>query len=156
MKTPKKDSQICANKKARHEYFIEETLEAGIALLGWEVKSIRAGKMSITEAYVTFKNGEAFLFGSHIQPLITSSTHINPDSIRTRKLLLKRREIDRLFGAIQQKGMACVPLKCYWSHGLVKCQIALARGKKLYDKRATLKERDFAREKQRGFKHLAG
>lgn len=151
-KSKKPDNQICANKKARHEYFIEETFEAGLVLEGWEVKSIRAGKMSITEAYVTFKNGEAFLFGAHIQPLLTSSTHINPDNIRTRKLLLNRKEIDKLFGAVNQKGFACVPLSCYWKKSLVKCQIALAKGKKLHDKRATLKERDWSRNKERGFK----
>ncbi|OOS02465.1 SsrA-binding protein [Moraxella cuniculi DSM 21768] len=149
----KPDNQICANKKARHEFFIEETFEAGLVLEGWEVKSIRAGKMSITESYVIFKNGEAFLFGSHIQPLLTSSTHVNPDNIRTRKLLLNRREIDKLFGMVHQKGHAVVALSCYWKNGRVKCQIALAKGKKLHDKRATLKERDFARDKQRGFKH---
>ena len=94
----KPSNQICANKKARHEYFIEETFEAGLSLEGWEVKSIRAGKMAITDAYVIFKNGEAFLFGAHIQPLLSSSTHINPDNIRTRKLLLHRKQIDKLFG----------------------------------------------------------
>lgn len=154
-KKPKKTSnQICTNKKARHDYFIEETFEAGLELLGWEVKAIRAGKMRITESYVIFKNGEAFLFGSHISPLLTSSTHVNPDSLRTRKLLLHRREINKLFGAVNQKGHACVALSCYWKGSRVKCEIALAKGKKLHDKRATLKERDFARDKQRGFKDL--
>lgn len=151
-KSKKPANQICANKKARHEYFVEETFEAGLALEGWEVKSIRAGKMSITEAYVTFKNGEAFLFGATIQPLITSSTHINPEDIRTRKLLLNRREIDKLFGAVNKKGFACVPLSCYWKKSMVKCQIALAQGKKNYDKRKTEQERDWKRDKQRGFK----
>ena len=98
-------------------------------LEGWEVKSIRAGKMSITESYVIFKNNEAFLFGAHIQPLLTSSTHINPDNIRTRKLLLNRREIDKLYGMVNQKGYAVVALSCYWKHGRVKCEIALAKGK---------------------------
>ncbi|MDO4700627.1 MAG: SsrA-binding protein SmpB [Moraxella sp.] len=151
-KVKKSSNQICANKKARHEYFIEDTFEAGLVLEGWEVKSIRAGKMAITDAYVTFKNGEAFLFGAHIQPLLTSSTHITPDNMRTRKLLLNRREIDKLFGMVNQKGYAVVPLSCYWKGSRVKCEIALAKGKKLHDKRATLKERDFARDKQRGFK----
>ncbi len=155
-KKPKKpDNQICANKKARHEYFIEETFEAGLSLQGWEVKAIRAGKMTITEAYVIFRNGEAFLFGAHVQPLLSSSTHVSPDSIRTRKLLLNRREIDKLFGAVNQKGYACVPLSCYWKRSMVKCQIALAVGKKQHDKRKTLKDRDWERDKQRGFKqHL--
>lgn len=153
-KKPKKpDNQICANKKARHEYFIEETFEAGLVLEGWEVKSIREGKMSITEAYVIFKDGEAFLFGATIQPLLTSSTHVNPDNIRTRKLLLNRREIDKLFGAINQKGFACVPLSCYWNKSFVKCQIALAKGKKLHDKRKTEQDRDWKRDKERGFKN---
>ncbi|WP_294035157.1 SsrA-binding protein SmpB [uncultured Moraxella sp.] len=149
----KPSNQICANKKARHEFFIEDTIEAGLVLEGWEVKSIRAGKMSITESYVIFKNGEAFLFGAHIQPLLTSSTHIHPDNIRTRKLLLNRREIDKLFGMVNQKGYTVVALSCYWKNSRVKCEIALAKGKKLHDKRATLKERDFARDKQRGFKN---
>lgn len=113
--------------------------------------------MSITEAYVVFRDGEAFLFGAHIQPLLSSSTHINPDSIRTRKLLLHRKEIDKLFGAVNQKGFACVPLSCYWKKSMVKCQIALAKGKKLHDKRKTLKDRDWERSKERGFKqHLNG
>lgn len=154
-KSKKPDNQICANKKARHEYFIHETFEAGLVLEGWEVKAIRAGKMSITEAYVVFRGGEAFLFGAHIQPLLSSSTHVDPDNIRTRKLLLNRREIDKLFGIVNQKGFACVPLSCYWKKSMVKCQIALAEGKKLYDKRKTLKDRDWERDKQRGFKqHL--
>lgn len=153
-KSKKPSNQICANKKARHEYSIEETFEAGLVLEGWEVKSIRAGKMAITESYVTFRDGEAFLFGAHIQPLLTSSTHVNPDNIRTRKLLLKRREIDKLFGAVNQKGFACVPLSCYWNKSFVKCQIALAKGKKLHDKRKTLKDRDWERSKERGFKQL--
>lgn len=153
-KSKKPTGQICANKKARHEFFIETTYEAGLELAGWEVKAIRAGKMRITESYVIFKNGEAFLFGAHISPLITSSTHINPDAIRTRKLLLHRKEIDKLFGMVNQKGYAVVALACYWKGSRVKCEIALAKGKKLHDKRATLKERDFARDKQRGFKNM--
>ncbi len=150
----KPQGQIASNKKAHHDYFIEDTYEAGLELLGWEVKAIRAGKMRISESYVIFKNGEAFLFGASITPLITSSTHVNPDSLRTRKLLLHRREIDKLFGMVNQKGYACVALACYWKGSRVKCEIALAKGKKLHDKRATLKERDFARDKQRGFKNM--
>ena len=122
--------------------------------MGWEVKAIRAGKMRITESYVIFRDGEAFLFGSHIQPLLSASTHTVVDPLRTRKLLLHRREIDKLFGMVNQKGHTCVALKTYWNHGRVKCEIALAKGKKLHDKRATLKERDYQREKQRGLKNL--
>lgn len=153
-KKPKSDAHICANKKARHEYFIEQTFEAGLELLGWEVKAIRAGKMRITESYVIFRDGEAFLFGSHIHPLLQASTHVNADALRTRKLLLHRREIDKLFGMVNQKGHTCVALACYWKNGRVKCEIALATGKKLHDKRATLKERDYQRDKQRGFKNM--
>ncbi len=153
-KKPKIPSLIASNKKARHEYFIEESFEAGLELLGWEVKAIRAGKMRITESYVIFRDGEAFLFGSHIQPLLSASTHTVVDPLRTRKLLLHRREIDKLFGMVNQKGHTCVALKTYWNHGRVKCEIALAKGKKLHDKRATLKERDYQREKQRGLKNL--
>lgn len=153
-KKPKVPSLIASNKKARHEYFIEESFEAGLELLGWEVKAIREGKMRITESYVIFRDGEAFLFGSHIQPLISASTHTLADPLRTRKLLLHRREIDKLFGMVNQKGHTCVALKTYWNRGRVKCEIALAKGKKLHDKRATLKERDYQREKQRGLKNL--
>ena len=154
--TVKKQSQsgtIALNRRARHDYYIEEKIEAGMALQGWEIKSLRAGKMTISESYIIFKNGEAFLFGAHIQPLLTSSTHVHPDNIRTRKLLLNRREIDKLFGMVNQKGYAVVALSCYWKNSRVKCEIALAKGKKLHDKRATLKDRDFARDKQRGFKN---
>lgn len=154
-KKPNSSAHICANKKARHEYFIEQTFEAGLELLGWEVKAIRAGKMRITESYVIFREGEAFLFGSHIHPLLSASTHVSADALRTRKLLLHRREIDKLFGMVNQKGHTCVALACYWKNGRVKCEIALAQGKKLHDKRATLKERDYQREKQRGFKNMA-
>ncbi len=154
-KNKKPSNQIAANKKARFEYFIEQTFEAGLVLQGWEVKAIRAGKMSITESYVTFRNNEAFLFGAHIQALLSSSTHVDPDSIRTRKLLLNRSEIDTLFGAVNQKGYACVPLEVYWKDSLVKCKIGLAKGKKLHDKRKTLKDKDWERDKARGFKqHL--
>lgn len=156
MKKPKTPpNQICANKKAFFEYFIEERFEAGLVLEGWEVKSIRQGKMSIAESYVIFKNGEAFLFGAHVQPLLSTSTHIKADNIRTKKLLLNRREIDKIIGAVGKKGMACVPLSCYWKGARVKCEIALVKGKKLHDKRQTLKERDFARDKARGFKNMA-
>ena len=142
-------STIALNKRARHEYFIEDTFEAGLMLEGWEVKSLREGKVNLSEAYVLMKDGEAFLFGCHISPLPTASTHIDPDPLRTRKLLLHKRELGHLFGSVAKQGLTCVPLKLYWKKGLVKCEIALAKGKKLHDKRATEKERDWNREKQR-------
>ncbi|WP_297527822.1 SsrA-binding protein SmpB [Thiohalobacter sp.] len=142
-------STIALNKKARHEYGIEERFEAGIALEGWEVKSLRAGKVQITDAYVLLKDGEAFLFGAHITPLPTASTHIHPDPTRTRKLLLHREELNKLIGAVERKGYALIPLALYWKRGRVKVEIGLAKGKKAHDKRASLKERDWQREKQR-------
>lgn len=143
---------IALNRRARHDYFVEEKIEAGMALQGWEIKSLRAGKMTISESYIIFRNGEAFLFGSRIVPLLSASTHVVPEASRTRKLLMSRREIDRLMGAINQKGYSCVPLACYWKGAFVKCEIALVKGKQLHDKRATEKERDWSREKQRLFK----
>jgi SsrA-binding protein len=140
---------IALNKRARHEYFIEENFEAGMALQGWEVKSLRAGKAQITEGYVLVKNGEAWLIGSHITPLKTTSTHVVADPTRTRKLLLNRREIDRLVGAVERKGHTIVPLKLYWKNGKVKLEIGLAKGKQAHDKRATEKDRDWQREKAR-------
>jgi SsrA-binding protein len=140
---------IALNKRARHEYFIEENLEAGLALQGWEVKSLRAGKGQITEAYVIVKDGEAWLLGAHVNPLPTTSTHFVADPTRTRKLLLHRGEIDRLVGAVERKGYTLVPLKLYWKKGNVKLEVGLARGKKAHDKRATEKDRDWAREKSR-------
>ena len=142
-------STIGLNKKARHEFYIEERIEAGIALEGWEVKSLRAGRISLVESYVTIKEGEAFLFGATITPLPTASTHIHPDPLRTRKLLLHRTQLDRLIGQVERKGYTLVPLAMYWKHGLVKLEIGLAKGKKLHDKRATDKDRDWKRDKQR-------
>ena len=140
---------IALNKKAKHEYHIEERFEAGLALLGWEVKSLRAGKAQLVDAYVLLKDGEAWLLGSHITPLNTASTHVIADPTRTRKLLLHARELDKLIGGVQAKGFVCVPLALYWKGHLVKCEIALVRGKKDFDKRQSLKERDWDREKQR-------
>jgi len=140
---------IALNKRARHEYFIEENLEAGLALQGWEVKSLRAGKAQITEAYVIVKDGEAWLLGAHVNPLPTTSTHVVADPTRTRKLLLHRTELDRLVGAVDRKGYALVPLKLYWKRGNVKLDVGLAKGKKSHDKRATEKDRDWQREKSR-------
>jgi SsrA-binding protein len=143
---------IALNKKARHEYFIEDRYEAGISLEGWEVKSLRAGKVNVTEAYVTLKDGEAYLFGATISPLPTASTHVNPDPTRTRKLLLHREELNRLIGLTERKGYTLVPLAMYWKRGRAKVEIGLAKGKKLHDKRADAKDRDWQREKQRIFK----
>lgn len=142
-------STIALNKKARHEYFIEERLEAGLALEGWEVKSLRAGKGQLTEAYVIIRNGEAWLFGAHITPLPTASTHIQPDPSRTRKLLLHQNELGHLVGAVERRGYTIVPLALYWKKGLAKLEIGLAKGKQKHDKRATEKERDWQREKAR-------
>ena len=149
-KTRKKPSTVIAlNKKARHDYFIEETLEAGLSLEGWEVKSLRAGKGQITETYVQLRDNEAWLFGAQITPLLTASTHIKPDPTRTRKLLLHRGELDRLIGAVERKGYTLVALDLHWSKGKVKVNIGLAKGKKQHDKRATEKERDWQRQKGR-------
>lgn len=140
---------IAQNRRARHEYFIEDKVEAGLALLGWEVKSLRAGKCNLTDAYVLFKNNEAWVIGVQITPLLAASTHVVADPTRTRKLLLKRRELDRLQGEVQQKGHTCVPLALYWSHGRAKIEIALVKGKQLHDKRDSEKARDWQREKAR-------
>lgn len=146
----KEDNQgtIAQNRKARHDFFVEETFEAAVKLEGWEVKSLRAGKGQIADSYVTFKNGEAFLFGSLIQPLLSASTHVEVDPTRTRKLLLNRRELNKIMVAIEQKGYTCVALSLYWKKHLIKCSIGLAKGKKNHDKRDTEKARDASREIQ--------
>jgi SsrA-binding protein len=158
MTTPRKDQDrksaasnptIAQNKRARFDYFIEEKLEAGLALQGWEVKSLRAGKAQITEGYVLIKDGEAFLIGAHVTPLRTVSTHIVADPTRTRKLLLNRKELDGLVGAVERKGHTVVPLELYWKNGKVKLAIGLAKGKQSHDKRNTEKDRDWQREKSR-------
>ena len=138
---------IALNKKARHDYFIEETFEAGLALQGWEVKSLRAGRAQLTESYVHVRDGEAWLLGAHITPLITVSTHIHADPTRTRKLLMHRQELDRLVGAVERKGFTLVPLNLHWSRGKAKLEIGLAKGKKQHDKRAVKKDRDWERQK---------
>lgn len=140
---------IILNKKARHDYFIEDRIEAGIVLEGWEVKSLRAGKVQIRDNYVMLKDGEAFLLSILITPLPTASTHINPDPKRYRKLLLHKKEIARLTGAVERKGFTLVVTALYWKKGLVKVEIGLARGKQAHDKRDSLKERDWQRQKQR-------
>lgn len=142
-------ARIAVNKKARHDYFIEETFEAGLALEGWEVKSLRAGRAQLTESYVHIRNGEAWLLGAHISPLNTASTHVRTDPTRTRKLLMRRRELDRLTGAVQRKGYTLVPLNLHWSRGRAKLDVGLARGKKQHDKRASEKDRDWQRQKAR-------
>ena len=142
-------STIARNKKARHEFFVEETLEAGLALEGWEVKSLREGKAQLTESYVHLRNGEAWLLGAHITPLTTASTHVHADPTRTRKLLLHRHELDRLIGAVERKGYTLVPLNLYFSKGRVKLEIGLAKGKKQHDKRADQKERYWKRQQAR-------
>ena len=140
---------IADNRKARHDYFIEEDLEAGLSLEGWEVKSLRAGRANIKESYAVIKDGEAWLLGAHISPLVSASTHVNPDPVRTRKLLLHRRQIDRLTGAVERRGYALVPLSLYWNQGKVKLKLGLAKGKKQHDKRAVEKDRDWQRQRQR-------
>src|SRR5512138_869659 len=146
---------IAENRKARYDYFIEDTYEAGLVLQGWEVKSLRAGRAQLKEAYVFLKDGEAFLFGAHISALPTASTHVIPDPIRTRKLLLNRAELNRLIGAVERRGYTLVPLELYWKNGLAKLRLALAKGKQEHDKRATEKDRDWQREKSRLMKHNA-
>jgi SsrA-binding protein len=140
---------IAENRRARHEYFIEERLEAGLALEGWEVKALRAGRAQLAEAYVYVRNGEAFMTGAHVSPLKTASTHKVADPVRTRKLLLHRNQLDHLVGAVERRGYTLVPLELYWKNGRAKLQIGLAKGKQQHDKRATEKERDWQRDRAR-------
>jgi SsrA-binding protein len=142
-------STIALNKRARFEYHLEDRFEAGIALEGWEVKALRAGRIAFNESYALIKNGEIFLFGAQITPLISASTHVVADDRRTRKLLLHKREIARLIGAVEREGYTLIPTAMYWKANRVKVELALSRGKKLHDKRATEKERDWQRDKQR-------
>lgn len=151
--TPTKKSSstktIALNRRARYEYAIEDRIEAGLALEGWEVKSLRAGHIQFADSYILLKDNEAFLFGTTITPLPTASTHIKPDPMRTRKLLLHRRQIDQLRAAVDRKGYTVVPTALYWSQGKVKVEIGLAKGKKEHDKRKVVKDRDWEREKGR-------
>jgi SsrA-binding protein len=140
---------IVDNRKAFHDYFVEERYEAGLALHGWEVKAIRAGRAQIKEAYVIVSNGEIFLIGAHISPLPAASTHVVPDPTRTRKLLLHAQEISRLIGSVERSGYALVPLNLHYKGGRIKLEIGLARGKKQHDKREAKKEQEWQREKQR-------
>ena len=140
---------IAVNRKARHDYFIEDKFEAGLVLEGWEAKSLRAGRAQLTESYVHLRNGEAYLIGAHFSPLNTASTHTRADPTRSRKLLLQRYELDRLVGAVERKGFTLVPLNLHWSRGRAKLEIGLAKGKKQHDKRAASKDRDWQRQKER-------
>lgn len=144
---------IAVNRRARHDYFIEDRFEAGLVLEGWEVKSLREGRAQLAEAYVTILNGEAWLLGAHFSPLSTASTHVKTDPTRSRKLLLQRNELDRLTGAVERKGYALVPLDLHWHKGRAKLDVGLAKGKKQHDKRAAGKERDWQRQKERILKH---
>ena len=140
---------IAVNRRARHDYFIEDTYEAGLALEGWEVKSLRAGNAQLAEAYVDVRNGEAWLTGAHFPPLKTTSSHVRPDPTRSRKLLLHRHELDRLVGNVERKGYTLVPLDLHWKSGRAKLALGLGRGKKQHDKRAAVKDRDWERQKAR-------
>lgn len=145
-------STICDNRKARHDYFIEERLEVGVQLLGWEVKSIRAGKAQISEAHIIDRDGELLCLNSHISPLAQAGTHVETDPLRTRKLLAKRKEIDRLMAKRALAGYTLVPLNLHWSHGKVKMEIGLAKGKRQHDKRSDERDRDGKREVERAMK----
>ena len=147
------DTTIVQNKKVRHDYFIEDSFETGIALQGWEVKSLRKKKVQLVDSYVLIKDGEAFLLGCNVTPLNTTNTHTVADPTRTKKLLLHKKELAKLFSATQQKGHTCVCTKMYWKGHLVKCQIALAKGKQSHDKRASAKEREWNIDKQRIVRH---
>jgi len=151
-KTKQPGSTIALNKKAGHDYHIEQRFEAGLALEGWEVKSLRAGRVQLKESYVRILQGEAFLLGAHISALAAASTHIKPDPLRNRKLLLKRAELNRLIGLTERAGYTLIPTAMYWKRGRAKLEIGLAKGKKLHDKRASEKDRDWKREKERLFK----
>jgi SsrA-binding protein len=144
---------IVENKKAFHDYFVEERFEAGIALEGWEVKAIRAGRAQLKEAYVTVSNGEVFLIGAHVSPLPTASTHVQPDPTRTRKLLLNASEISKLIGAVERAGYTLVPINLHYARRRIKLEIGLAKGKKQHDKRASERDRDWKREQQRLLRH---
>lgn len=149
-KKPKTSSNIIAqNKRARHDYMLSDKYEAGIVLTGWEVKSLREGKGQLTDSYVFLRDGEAWLLGAHIEPLQTASTHVIAEPTRYRKLLLNSRELGKIFAATQKEGYTCLALSMYWKKHLVKCEIALGKGKKDHDKRSTEKDRDWDRQKQR-------
>lgn len=149
---PDTSGRIADNKKAAYNYLLEEKFEAGMVLQGWEVKALRAGKVQLTDGYVVIKGGELFVIGCQINPLNTASTHVNPDAVRSRKLLMHKDEIRRLVGKVEQKGYTLVPLNLHWKAGKVKCEIALAKGKAEHDKRSTIKDREGKREVERAMK----
>lgn len=148
-KTDTPNTTIALNKKAKHDYFIEQRFECGIVLQGWEVKSLRAGHGNLSDSYVHIRNGEAWLINAHISPLLSASTHISPETTRSRKLLLHKKELDKLIGSVERKGYTLVPLAMYWKGGKAKVEIALAKGKKEHDKRDATRDRDWQREKAR-------
>jgi len=151
-KKPETAARIADNKKAAFNYFFEERFEAGMVLEGWEVKALRAGKVQLTDGYVVIRNGELFLIGCQVNPLHTASSHVNPDNVRTKKLLLHKEEIRRLIGKVEQKGYTLVPINIHWKAGHIKCDIALAKGKAEHDKRDTIKDREGKREVERAMK----
>ncbi|HAO23551.1 MAG: SsrA-binding protein [Methylophaga sp.] len=153
-KPQQNDNTIARNRKARHEFFIEEKFEAGLVLEGWEVKSLREGKAQLSDSYVLIRHGEAWLANALITALKTASTHVVPEPQRDRKLLLNRNELNKLIGAVERKGYTLIPLNMYWKRGKAKIEIALAKGKQMHDKRATMKERDWQRDKERLFKNI--
>lgn len=142
-------STIALNRKARFDYQIDERFEAGLSLMGWEVKSLRASKVQLNDSYVFIRNAEAYLVACHIAPLLSASTHVQTDPMRMRKLLLHRRELNRLVGAVERKGFTLIPMALYWKNGRVKLEVGLGKGKKEHDKRATEKDRDWKRDKSR-------
>ena len=148
-KSKSSDNTIARNRVARHDYFIEDEIEVGLVLEGWEVKSLRNGSLQLKESYVMIQNGEIWLTGAHISPLNSASTHIKPNPTRNRKLLAHRNEIDRLVGMVERKGMTLIALAAYWSRGRAKLKLGIAKGKKAHDKRASIKDRDWKRDKAR-------
>ena len=151
-KKPETSSRIADNKKAAFNYFFEERFEAGMVLEGWEVKALRGGKVQLTDGYVVIRDGEMYVLGCQIQALKSASTHVNPDAVRTKKLLLHKEEIKRLTGKVEQKGYTLVPINLHWKNGKVKCEIALAKGKAEHDKRDTIRDREGKREVERAMK----
>jgi len=152
-KNKRQENTIALNKQASHEFFIEDTFEAGLVLEGWEVKSLREGRIQLKESHIIIHKGEAWLLGAHISPLLSASTHIVPDRVRRKKLLLHQYELDKLIGGVERKGYTVVPLSMYWIKGRAKLKIGLAKGKKLHDKRAVSKDKDWQRDKARIMKH---
>jgi len=152
-KNKQEDNSIAVNRQASHEFFIEEKFEAGLVLEGWEVKSLRDGRIQLKESHIIIHKGEAWLLGAHISPLLSASTHVVPDKVRRKKLLLHRQELNKLIGAVERKGYTIVPLSMYWIKGRAKLKIGLAKGKKLHDKRAVAKDKDWQRDKARIMKH---